>query len=259
MKARISPRISRILMLSLAMLAVSGCNAGLRSYQQHSVLITASEEGLDLLEQEYQASGQMVDDPLEGFNRAVFGFNDAVMHEIIRPVSELYCGLVPSVVRNGISHFYHNATTPARFVSCMLQGRFDEAGMEFGRFVVNSTAGILGVSDFAGQHLGLVIEEDEDMGQALAHLGIGRGPYLVIPLLGPSSVRDAAGDLLDWLMNPLRYIEPWELYAGITTVRTVNDFPSRYQAYQQVTRSALEPYVALRQAYIQHRKASLDR
>jgi len=131
--------------------------------------------------------------------------------------------------------------------------------MEFGRFVVNSTVGMLGINDFAAARLGLVIDEDEDMGQAIAALGIGDGPYLVLPLLGPCSLRDGVGQLADWLMNPLRLIEPWEVYAGLATIRTINEFPQTFERYQQVTRSAVEPYTAVRQSYLEHRRTRLAR
>lgn len=213
----------------------------------------------DQLEKEFEEGSQAVADPFEGLNRIVFVLNDQIYVGLLDPISKGYCRIVPEPIRRAFGNIYHNATTPARFVSCLLQKRLDEAGVEMGRFVVNSTVGLFGVLDVAGKDLGLIINEDEDMGQALGTFGIEHGPYIVWPILGPSTLRDSIGQIADWLMNPLRYIDPWEFYAGISTAHTINEFSGTFDLYRQVTSTAIEPYIALRTSYVHHRNGRLDR
>lgn len=247
---------NRILGLILC-LGLAGC--GRQVLTSYSPILASNQQDLDELEKEFEEGSLTIADPFEDLNRVIFGINDQVYVGLLDPISKGYCQLVPQPIRRAFGNLYHNATTPARFVSCLLQKRFDEAGMEMGRFIVNSTVGIFGILDVAGTDLGLIIDEDEDMGQTLCTFGVDHGPYIVWPILGPSTLRDSIGLIVDWLMNPLRYIDPWEVYAGISTVHTINEFPGTFDLYRQVTSSAIEPYIALRNSYIHHRNNRIHR
>jgi len=134
-----------------------------------------------------------------------------------------------------------------------MQGKGDDAGKEFGRFMVNSTWGILGVTDPAKDRLGLEVRDDEDMGQTLSVYGVGNGFYIVWPFWGPSTLRDSVGLTGDQFLNPLTYLRRWEIYTGIYTLRVTNDYSLNLGEYESLKSSAVEPYTALRDAYLQYR------
>ncbi len=146
-----------------------------------------------------------ISDPLEGWNRFWFKFNDVMLLHVIKPIYTGYTTVTPQPVRTGISNAFHNLQTPVRLVNCVLQGRFGEAWVEFGRFIVNTTAGFGGVFDVAKQSKPLipVDNRDADFGQTLGVWGVGEGIYLVWPIAGPSTVRDTVGMVGDWAASPL--------------------------------------------------------
>ena len=145
-----------------------------------------ADEDFDLLEEEIADQMVEIADPLEPFNRTMYGLNDILYFWVVKPVGEVYTDVAPEPVRIGISNFFQNLTTPVRFVNCLLQGKGDTAGTEFNRFVINTTAGVLGFGDPARDQHGLEPAE-EDMGQTLAVFGFDNGFYIVWPLLGPSN------------------------------------------------------------------------
>ncbi|MDO3386961.1 VacJ family lipoprotein [Gilvimarinus sp. SDUM040013] len=144
-------------------------------------------------------------DPWEGFNRAVFAFNDAADTYVIRPVAVGYQKVTPGPLRRGVSNVFANLLEVPNAFNDILQGKFGEAGKDTGRFVINSTLGVVGLFDVAS-HMGLERSDGEDFGQTLASWGVPDGPYLVLPVLGPRTLRDAAGMPVDWVTDPKTYI-----------------------------------------------------
>ncbi len=130
-------------------------------------------------------------DPWEAWNRDVFAFNDTLDHYGLRPIAQAYRNVTPQVVDDAITNVFSNLGEPVVIVSDLAQGKFLNALSDTGRFIVNSTVGVLGIFDVA-RHIGLE-KHNEDLGQALAFWGVESGPYLMLPILGPSTVRDAAG------------------------------------------------------------------
>ena len=163
-------------------------------------------------------------DPLSGFNRLMFQFNDKVYVWIWDPVSRGWRFVVPQGVRVAIDRAYKNATTPIRFANGLLQLKFKKAGSELGRFVVNTTVGLLGLFDPADAWLGWGAPSSEDFGQTLGYYGVGEGFPLVIPFLGPSNVRDGIGFLADGAIGTAVYdltvLEGVAIYAANQVNRT---------------------------------------
>jgi phospholipid-binding lipoprotein MlaA len=201
-----------------------------------------------------------VSDPLEPMNRAIFGFNEGVDRFVLDPITRGYRFVVPAPGRRGIERFFKNLHAPVIFANLVLQGRGRDAAVTFGRFTANTTLGVVGVFDFADEVIGWERTE-ADFGQTLAVYGIPSGPYLVVPLFGPSSARDAVGTVADQVMNPLTYfVAPlqlqWSLLFG----------GSRGLAYREANADALDAlrdasvdfYAALRSAYSQARQGVVE-
>jgi phospholipid-binding lipoprotein MlaA len=215
------------------------------------------DEDFDLIEEEYTGQKVEVADPLEPWNRLMFGVNDTLYFWIVRPCVGTYKAIVPEPARTGVLNFFQNLTTPVRYVNCLLQGKEDSADTELRRFLVNTTAGILGFGDPARDKYGLQPAE-EDLGQTLAVHGIGQGFYIVWPLFGPSTVRDSLGMAGDQFLNPVRYVEPWETSAGISAGSALNEGSFHVGEYEYFKAASLEPYIAMREAYIQYRNKKIQ-
>ncbi|MDD9304781.1 MAG: VacJ family lipoprotein [Desulfobacter sp.] len=215
------------------------------------------EEFSDDLFDEYDTDttdDQMVSDPIYYFNYAMYQFNDFLYFYGLKPVSRGYKAIVPTPARRGINNFFNNLLFPVRFVNNLLQGKVEGAATEFSAFFVNSTLGIFGFNDFAQKHMDITLNE-EDLGQTLGSYNIGDGFYLVLPVLGPSTLRDTIGRAGDWFITPVNYVEPWELSWGVWGVDKTNRTSFRIGDYEALKQAALDPYVALRNAYIQNRRS----
>ncbi|BET65757.1 VacJ family lipoprotein [Opitutales bacterium ASA1] len=203
-----------------------------------------------------------VSDPLEKFNRTIFKFNGAVTVYVLTPVSNGYTAVVPKKAREGIGNFFSNLAFPLRFTGSLLQGKLDRSAAETGKFLVNSTVGLGGflkVSD----HVPELRVPDEDIGQAFGVWGLGHGPYLVIPVLGPASLRDGLGRICAIPLNPMRWefaeSMDWTVRDGSMVLETVNGLPATLENLDRITRSAVDPYVAVRNGYIQYRDAEVKK
>ena len=220
---------------------------------------TAQEALPDDDEHYLEAVGQIVPDPIEGWNRAMFKFNDAVIEYVARPAYKGYVYVTPDFMRTGIKNFFHNAAFPVRFVNNLLQGRGKAAGVEMSRFILNTTAGLGGLIDVAQHHKPIVPVEDEDLGQTFGVWGVGEGMYIVWPLLGPSTARDTAGMVGDYFLYPATYIKPWEVGIAVRAVNTFNDLDEVLDLYDQLKSAAIEPYSSVRDAYVQYRRARIEK
>ena len=190
-------------------------------------------------------------DPWEGFNRKIYAFNDALDKHVARPVANTYVRAVPAPARNGIHNVVTNLDEPVTVLNDALQGKLKQTLQDLGRFLVNSSVGILGWFDVARQ-VGLP-HHDEDLGQTLATWGVSSGPYLVIPIIGPSSVRDAGGRVGDLYLNPPRDRIPAHWRNGELVLDGLDTRVSLLQADQTLD-EAYDPYTFIRDAYIQNRR-----
>jgi phospholipid-binding lipoprotein MlaA len=213
------------------------------------------DESLDFLEEEELGPPPAeIADPLEPWNQIVFRFNDRLYFWVLKPTATFYRDTVPSPVRNGFANFFHNLLTPVRFTACVLQAKGRSAALELSRFMINSTFGLLGFLDLTRKYPE-TIPPEEDLGQALGSYGIGQGFYIVWPLLGPSTLRDSIGLVGDSFLNPVTYVRPTASAAGIKGFRTINNTSFRIGDYEGMKAAAIEPYISIRDGYIQMRKA----
>jgi phospholipid-binding lipoprotein MlaA len=196
-------------------------------------------------------------DPIRPWNNAMYHFNDKLYFWVLKPASKGYSVVVPEDMRIAVSNFFDNVTTPVRFVSSILQLKIGKAGDELLRFVYNSTAGVCGLADAAKADLGIARQE-EDLGQALGSYGIGHGFYIVWPFFGPSSLRDTVGLIGDTFLDPVAYVDPLEASVGITAYDKVNTVSLHIGDYEDLKKSAIDPYVSIRDAYLQYRKKKVE-
>jgi len=215
------------------------------------------ELGDDFFDEEFEEDIITIADPLRPWNWLMYHFNDKLYFWFLKPLAQGYRFLVPNLVRTGVKNFFHNAATPVRMTNCILQGKGRLAGVELGSFMINSTWGVLGLGNLTQKHPELK-PSDEDLGQTLGYWGLGNGIYLVWPFLGPSTLRDTVGMAGDRFLNPLTYVEPWEASAGISGGRVLNETSFRIGDYEAFKKSAIEPYEALKDAYIQSRKKKVE-
>ncbi len=198
-------------------------------------------------------------DPLEPFNRAMFHFNDKFYFWLLKPVAQGYKEVVPEPARISVKNFFSNLGFPIRFLSCLLQADFSGAATEAGRFSINTIWGIGGLMDPASSRELDLKKQDTDIGLTLASYGVGHGFYLVWPFLGPSSPRDTIDLAGRFLLNPLSYITPWYYPLGIKALDVVNVTSLSIGDYESLKEAAIDPYVALRDAYIQYRQKQIKR
>jgi phospholipid-binding lipoprotein MlaA len=192
-------------------------------------------------------------DPFEGFNRAIFAFNDGLDAALIRPLAKGYETVLPGPVRTGVSNFYNNIGDLFISVNSLLQGKPADAVGDVARFAFNSTFGIAGLFDVA---TGMGLEKhEEDFGQTLGSWGVGPGPYLVLPVYGPRDVRDAAGLALDVSVDPVSRVEHVPTRNTLTALRLVNERANLLPADQIIAEAALDKYSYLRDAYLQRRRS----
>jgi len=191
----------------------------------------------------------------EGFNRGVYKFNDSLDRAALKPVAKGYRKVVPQFVRTGIGNVLSNLDTPGTFINQFLQGKFVLGLKDTGRFLINTTLGVGGIFDVATP-LGLE-KNDEDFGQTLAVWGVPSGPYVMLPLFGPSSMRDAPSRVFDWFTTPLQYTDlPWE---ADWAQRLVNPIHTRSELLplDATIQRTYDPYVFIRDAWVQQREFSI--
>ncbi|MGV1099268.1 MlaA family lipoprotein [Thiovibrio sp. JS02] len=196
----------------------------------------------------------MASDPLEPVNRVFFHFNDKLYFWVLKPAAQGYAYFLADDVRISVRDFFHNLLTPVRVVNNLLQGKVKDSGIEVARFVINSTLGVAGFGDPAKREFGLA-PRDEDLGQTLGVYGMGEGIYICWPVFGPSNVRDTLGLVGDAFLNPLTYLAASDTGAGLAAQagREVNNTSLTTGDYEDFKESALDPYIALRDAYRQYR------
>lgn len=194
-------------------------------------------------------------DPLEGLNRGVYKFNDVADKALIKPVAQAYKAVAPSPIRTGFSNFFTNLGAITTVLNDLLQFKFSNAFTDAGRFIINSTFGLAGFIDVAG--MDKIPLHKEDFGQTLGHWGVGNGAYLVLPLLGPSSLRDTTGLVFDtFTTDPITYprnIGEIRLANQLRAAQFLDKRTELLTATDLVDEAALDPYAFMRDAYLQKR------
>ncbi|MFW5733530.1 MAG: VacJ family lipoprotein [Oceanidesulfovibrio sp.] len=208
-----------------------------------------------------------VADPLEGWNRFWFNFNDALYTVFLQPLGRGYNFIMPEKGRVGVRNFFDNLKAPVYIINSLLQGKFKGAGVHMSRFIGNTAFGFLGFAGTFNDKKGIVETDEEDFGQTLAVWGFGDGFYLVLPLLGPTTLRDGIGMGVDNFFTPITYIAPWPFWEsepwqwwteyGVWTYHKFNYISFKLDYYDDFKATALSPYTAMRDAYIQMRRSKI--
>jgi phospholipid-binding lipoprotein MlaA len=199
-------------------------------------------------------------DPLEQLNRKTFAFNQVVDRIALKPIAKGYVRVIPSRGREGIRNLLLNLHEPVVFANNLLQGEFKRAGTTAARFVINSTLGLVGVLDIAARHH--LVRQSGDFGQTLYVWGVPEGPYLVVPVFGPTSPRDGIGMAADIFMDPFLYLAPQFQYRTAVTLSraTLTGIDQRSRnidSLEEIQREAIDFYASFRSLYRQNRAAEL--
>jgi len=235
---RLTSRLVATVLLTIAAIVASGCAS--TAAKKPQVAATAQEPK------------KKNKDPIEGFNRGVYKFNDSLDRHVLRPVAVAYRDHTPSWLQTGVHNFFQNLFYPTTIVNQFLQGKFKQGTQDIGRFAINTTLGWGGVLDVAsGAKLPV---HDEDSGQTLGRWGVPPGPYIMIPFLGPSTLRDGPARIADTFLEPLYWYNTgngprWGSFV-------LNSLDSRVQLLQvdRTVNEAYDPYAFVRDAYLQRRQ-----
>ncbi len=242
----LSSKQTLVFCFSLAVLLVCLCLPG--------ATCLAQEESQDFMEdllEEYDTQNRTsheISDPLYHFNYAVYLLNDALYFYGLKPAAVTYNAVVPRVCRKGLSHFFYHLMFPARLVNQLLQGEICQAKEEMNIFLVNTFSGFLGFSQPAQNHFGLVSHK-QNLGNTLERWGMGKGWYLMLPVLGPSNFRDAIGQAGDLFLDPVHYLSPWHVRVEAQSLDKINEAGFHIGDYEALKSAALDPYAAIRNAF----------
>lgn len=242
----LSLRLSIILLLALGM---SAC----------TTVTKVKTKALATLEKvsETTGIGNNPDDPLEGFNRSMFSFNESLDSSVIKPVAQAYQNVTPSIVKTAVGNFFSNAGDVWTAVNNVLQGNFADGANDFMRFAINTTVGIGGLIDVATA--GGMPKHQADFGQTLGVWGVPAGPYVVLPILGPSTLRDTVATPVDF-KGDLLYSRGSVAFRNTTSVlRIVDKRAAALDAVNLIEEAALDKYVFIRGAYLQRRESQIHK
>jgi phospholipid-binding lipoprotein MlaA len=255
-------RWHQALLVGLLLAAICACPSREASAESPTpgaeAVSDAGDSALDDFEPLPEKPAVRVADPIEPVNRAIFVFNDRLYFWVLKPAARGYAFLVPEPVRVGIRNALTNVVMPVRLVNSLLQGKGRGAGREVARFTINTTIGMGGLFDTAKNDWGIPASE-EDTGQTLGTYGLGHGAYLVLPFFGPSSLRDGVGLGGDTFLNPLWYLVDFPTGVAIRAGQAVNNTSLRIGEYEDVKAAAVDPYLAVRDGYVQHREGQVAR
>lgn len=186
-------------------------------------------------------------DKLEKYNRAIFKFNDVLDRYLLKPVAKGYDAVFPVPIKIGVGNFFSNIGEVSNVINDGLQWKWKQAANDSGRLVINTTAGVAGIFDVA-KHVGLEKSDGENFTQTLAKWGVPRGSYVVLPFLGPSTLRGVASMPVDIYTDPVTYVDPWEAQLGIRVVETVH---TRAELLEAEELASGDYYLFVRDAYLQ--------
>lgn len=248
--------LSKLICLWAGIFGLSFCALSLPNAWGQSSGERASELALDddaILDEDFVE----VYDPLEGFNRGVFKFNDWVYRKIFNPLEDGYDFLVPNEIQKRINNVARLAATPKRMFNHLFQLKFKASATEFSRLLINASVGIAGFFDPAEYFLKLE-EQDTDFDRTMARYGVGKGAYLMVPIIGPSTVRGVLGSGVDYFLSPFTWFGIYDVeeeiaFRSFNATKRVNSYSYRIRnMYERITEAAIDPYIAVQDAYIQH-------
>ena len=206
----------------------------------------------------FATESEPVHDPWEPFNAKTFTLNYNLDRYFLKPAARVYSGLVPPDVQHSVANAFDNLGFASRFLNSVFQGKFDRAGTEMQRFLLNSTLGVGGLFDVATHMFEIEAPPAEDTGQTLASYGVGSGPYLVLPWLPPMTVRDAVGYAGDIFMNPVNYFIPFVPNLGLNASDRLNDRAINLETFEGLEESTIDLYGAVRSGYMDRRAKDLQ-
>ncbi|QSZ43096.1 VacJ family lipoprotein [Sulfurimonas aquatica] len=204
-------------------------------------------------------------DPFMRYNEVMTTFNDVVFENFFNPLAKGYKYVIHQEIRESVNNFFHNILFLPRFANNILQAKFKNATEETGRFVINSTIGVLGLFDVAKSQFNLE-KHEEDFGQTLGFYGVGSGPHIVLPILGPSNLRDMLSLFPDALLSPINYdksvcytiTDTWPEYIAVSAYNEINSLSLNLGEYEKLKKDAITLYPFLRDVYEQHRVKQIE-
>ena len=220
-----------------------------------TVLATGCATPPPASDKEAVAAFEKDNDPYEPFNRAMFEFNLVLDDAVLRPVAYLYKEGIPEQIQYNIHSFLSNLRSPVIFANDVMQGDMDRAGNTLLRFGMNTTLGLLGIVDFATE--AGIPKHNEDFGQTLATWDVDQGPYLVLPIFGPSNPRDAVGLVVDTLIDPIMWVASTDVQIGRRVVEAVDRRARHFDAINDMQTNSLDFYSAVKSLYRQRREAEI--
>lgn len=214
-------------------------------------ICVAFAQGYDDFDDEFNDNGGF--DPLSGYNRMMTNVNDKIYTYVFDPLVNGYRYVVPQKGREVIANVFDNLMFPVRFINNILQFKFKNAGEETLRFIANTIVGFGGISDVATTYY-KIPRHDEDFGQTLGYWGVGKGFHIVLPILGPSNLRDTVGRVGDFFTKPINYVETKEALYGVNILESGNEMAQNPNSYENLKKDAVDLYPFLRDAYEQRRE-----
>ncbi|MBU0962190.1 MAG: VacJ family lipoprotein [Proteobacteria bacterium] len=255
-------RYSIVYLMVIFLLVPLGCAQRQQASRDHAPSLEAAqgeENELDLLNDNFFDEDPLnreprYYDPLEPMNRVFFEFNDKLYYWVMKPVNKVYTAVLPIDIRYSFGNFFTNLAAPIRLLNNLLQGKFSDAGIELSRFLINSTLGVYGLGDPALVDFGLE-PKPEDFGQTLGLWGVGEGIYFCWPILGPSNARDTLGFGVDVYSHPVVYFNDDLLVStAYYSENKINLLSLNPDAYEDLKKYSLDPYVSMRQVYLDYRR-----
>ena len=209
-------------------------------------------------EDPFATESEPVQDPWEPFNSRTFALNYNIDRYALKPAARVYSSVMPPDVQDSLANAFDNLGFASRFLNSIFQGKLDRAGIEMQRFLLNSTLGVGGLFDVAKYMFGIEAPPVEDAGQTLATYGVASGPYMVLPLLPPMTVRDAVGIAGDIFMNPVNYVIPFGPNLGLNAGGRLNDRAINLETFEGLEESTIDLYGAVRSGYMDRRAKDIQ-
>ncbi len=239
---------SNFIIIFLCMIAYNVNAINAPSYSYTEMYVYDNQDNGDVATSDSEQAS--ISDPLEPINRHIFNINSLLDSAFIAPVTEAYIAITHKQIRTSVGNFVSNMGEPINFINLMLQGNFSQARVTFGRFITNSLLGFFGIMDVASGFN--MPYKGEDFGQTLAYYGVSSGPYIVVPLLGPSSTRDSAGKVFDFFADPLQYALDRE-ERNIVNIAWLLHKRADANGIIKTVKKSLDPYETAKMLYIQSR------
>lgn len=246
-------RFTAFTFLAAALLALSAATPAIAK----SKAVEAPRAADEVYEDYYYNDAQNVNDPLETINRGIFKFNEVVDFILLKPIAKTYVFIVPEAGRTGVHNFLSNLGEPVNSLNGFIQGNPERGFTSLWRFILNSTFGVAGIFDFASANTDLQ-PVNEDFGQSMGVYGWGSGPYLVLPIIGPSSTRDAFGLVVDAVSNPFNHVDNDRFVYGRLALNVVDTRARNLDLVDEIYSNSLDPYATFRSAYLQRRQALVN-